>query len=71
MSHTPILIVEDQPDTPYMSLVTYCLECQMEIARTDVDASQHGRDPETADWAATRGNADGDAWLNHVAEGRA
>ena len=29
-----------------------------------------GAIPETADWAAMRGDADGEAWLRHIAGGR-
>jgi len=70
MTHTPVLIIQDRPGTPFMSLRTCCKECRIEVARTDVDVSHHGINSETADWAAMRGDADGEAWLRHIAGGR-
>jgi len=70
MTHTPVLVVEDQPGTPWMTLRTRCVECNLEIARTDVDVSRCGINQETADWAGMRGEADGEAWLRHIAGGR-
>jgi hypothetical protein len=68
MTHTPILRVIDEKDSPGMWIIQRCKECDVEISRHEFDAS---RGAPVGDDALHFGREDGYAWLKHCAEGQA
>jgi hypothetical protein len=64
MSHTPVLIVQDEVDTPHMRIIQCCFDCAVVVSEHDIDASKQ------PDMGHVFGGEDGNAWLKHVAEGK-
>jgi hypothetical protein len=60
----PILVIEDERDSPLMHLRVYCGRCHATISARTVDARTT-----PADTAADAGDADAAAWLAHHCAG--
>jgi chemotaxis methyl-accepting protein methylase len=68
--HTPILTIKDEPGTPRLQILTRCLECDITIVTHDIDASKIEL-ARAGDYGALSGEDLANAWLKHIAEGRA